>query len=81
MKPDPNRIGMTLIARLHADIDERIHPNDLEVLLLDGAFSITHENEKTGKDMDICVSSEHQAQSLIVAIKAMCAALGWKVKA
>ena len=79
MKPDPNRIGMTLIARLHADIDERIHPNDLEVLFLGGGFSITHEDEKTGKDVDIHVFHEHQAQALIKAINAMCAALGWKV--
>jgi len=80
MKQDPNRIGMTLIARLHADIDECIHPDDLEVLFLGEGFSITHEDEETGKNVDIYVSHEHQAQALIKAIKAMCAALGWKVK-
>jgi hypothetical protein len=80
MKQDPNRIGMTLIARLHADIDECIHPDDLEVLFLGGGFSIIHEDEETGKNVDICVSHEHQAQALIKAIKAMCAALGWKVE-
>ena len=72
---------MTLIAEISRDKDGIIHPDDFSVLLLTNAFAITQEDIETGKDTDICVSNERQAKSLIKAIKAMCAALGWKVKA
>ena len=72
---------MIMIANLLADKEnELIHADDLEIILLDGhGFSIQREDEKTGKEVEICVFHEHQARELIKAISAMCAALGWKV--
>jgi hypothetical protein len=71
---------LIMIAEIHKDKDGIIHPDDLEVILLDGnGFSIKHEDEETGKGVEIYVLHERQARELIKAIKAMCAALGWKV--
>ena len=71
---------LVMIAEIHTDKDGIIHPDDLEVILLDGdGFSIKHENEETGKEDEVYVFHEHQARELIKAITAMCAALGWKV--
>ena len=71
---------LVMIAEIHTDKDGIIHPDDLEVIFLDGdGFSIKHENEETGKEDEIYVFHEHQARELIKAITAMCAALGWKV--
>ena len=71
---------MILIAEIGGEEDGTSHPDDLEVILLDGdGFSIKHENEETGKEDEIYVFHEHQAKSLIRATKAMCAALGWEV--
>jgi hypothetical protein len=72
---------MIMIANLLADKEnELIHPDDLEIILLDGnGFSIKHEDEETGKESEVYVLHEHQARELIKAISAMCAALGWKV--
>lgn len=71
---------IVMIAEIHKDEDGIIHPDDLEVILLDGhGFSIKHEDEETGKEEEIYVFHEHQARELIQAISAMCAALGWKV--
>jgi hypothetical protein len=71
---------LIMIAEIHKDKDGIIHPDDLEVILLDGnGFSIKHEDEETGKEVEIYVLHERQARELIKTIKAMCAALGWKV--
>tara|TARA_R110000868_G_scaffold143171_2_gene360982 strand:+ start:4276 stop:4494 length:219 start_codon:yes stop_codon:yes gene_type:complete len=71
---------LVMIAEIHKDKDGIIHPDDLEVILLDGdGFSIQREDKETGKEVEICVFHERQARELIKAITAMCAALGWKV--
>ena len=69
---------LTIDARIHVTEDGIIHENDIRMGFQDTWFWMS-QGETDEDHKEISVDSEVQAQNLILAIKAMCAAIGWRV--
>ena len=68
---------LTIDARVHVNEEGIIHEGDISMGFQDTWFWMS-QGEADADRREISVESEVQAQSLILAIRAMCAAIGWK---
>lgn len=70
---------MTIQVDVNSNDDGDVHDDNIEMLYIEGGGFYLGQGKATEKRPSICITDRKQAKALVMGIKALAAASGWKV--